>query len=223
MRWRHEWKHEISYADVIAIRQRMGVVGMLDPHARGGSYHIRSLYFDNADDRALREKLYGVDRREKWRIRLYDNDSSLIHLERKSKWHGLGTKESCELTADEVRQVTAGDTGWMVLDERPLVRALASAMTGEGMRPRTLVDYVREPFIFAPGNVRVTIDRDICTGLSSTDLLDPCVPTVPVPGDPIILEVKWDDFLPSVIRDAVRLEGRRTSAFSKYAACRAYD
>ena len=46
--------------------------------------------------------------------------------------------------------------------------------------------------------------------------------TVPVPGEPAILEVKWDEFLPDIVRDAVALRGVRAGAFSKYAACRAY-
>lgn len=82
------------------------------------------------------------------------------------------------------------------------------------------MDYTREAFVYAPGNVRVTIDRDIRTGLSCAGFLEPGCPTVPVPGGPIILEVKWDAFLPDVIRDAVELEGRHACAFSKYAACR---
>lgn len=223
MQWRHEWKHEISPLDALVIRQRMGVVGTLDPHARDGCYDIRSLYFDNGNDKALREKLNGVDYRQKWRIRLYNGDTSLIHLERKSKRHGLGSKESCTLTAVEVRALLSGSTAWMSCDERPLVRALATDMVCQGMRPCTIVDYVREPFVYPIANVRVTIDRNIRTGLFSKDFLNPLVPTIPVPGDPIILEVKWDEFLPSVVRDAVQLTGRRTSAFSKYAACRMYD
>ena len=222
MQWRHEWKHEISTADALVIRQRMGVVGSLDPHAKDGSYNIRSLYFDNASDKALREKMDGVDNRSKWRIRLYNCDASFIKLERKSKMHGLGNKESCRLTAAEVQSVTDGDTSWMADDDRPLVRALARDMTCGGMRPRTIVDYIREPFVYPAGNVRVTIDRSIRTGLASIDLLDPHTPLFPVPDDPIILEVKWDEYLPSVIRDAVQLTWRHTSSYSKYAACRSY-
>ncbi len=223
MQWRHEWKHEINLSDALVIRQRMGVIGTIDPYAIQGSYHIRSVYFDNGYDKALREKLDGVDRREKWRIRLYNGDSSLIHLERKIKRHNLGTKESCVITASEAQAIVDGDTSWMATDERSLVRALAVDMACQGMRPRTIVDYVRDPFTYPAGNVRVTIDHHIRTGLVSTDLLDPLVPTVPIPGDPIILEVKWDDFLPSVVRDAVQLGARRTTSFSKYAACRSYD
>ena len=74
-----------------------------------------------------------------------------------------------------------------------------------------------------PGNVRVTLDYDIRTGLCATDLLEKNCVTVPAPASPALLEVKWDDFLPTLIRDLVQLDGRRSGAFSKYAACRVYD
>ena len=91
------------------------------------------------------------------------------------------------------------------------------------LRPKTLVDYTREPFIYGPGNVRVTLDYDLRTGLGCTEFLNPDCPTVPVGGNPILLEVKWDEFLPELIRDIIQLDGRHASAFSKYAICRIYD
>jgi len=223
-RYRHEWKHEITRSDMIAIHQRMRAIAKPDPHTINGKYHIRSLYFDNLDDKALREKIDGVDRREKFRIRYYNLDpDSVIHLEKKSKVNGLGTKYSANLTREQAQKIVDGDIDWMLNDPQPLVQELYCKMRYQGMRPRTIVDYTREPFIYGPGNVRVTLDYNIRTGLASTDFLSPDCPTVSVPGDPMILEVKWDDFLPGIIRDAVQLPGRRSTAFSKYAQCRMYD
>jgi hypothetical protein len=201
----------------------MSAVGEADPHARDGQYLIRSLYFDNMSDRALREKVNGFNRREKFRIRYYNFDQSLIHLEKKSRLTGLGTKYSASLTPDQVQRIIDNDIEWMITDPQPLVRELYAKIKGQGLKPRTIVDYTREPFIYRPGNVRVTLDYHIRTGLRNVDFLDRDCVTVPVPGDPIILEVKWDDFLPDIIRDAVQLPGRRVTAFSKYAQCRVYD
>lgn len=193
-----------------------------DEHAVKGTYFIRSLYFDTPRDTALREKLDGVSHREKFRIRCYNHDTSLIHLEKKSKLAGLGCKESAELTAEEVQRLLQGDTGWMTRADRPLVRELYAKMQTRQLRPKTIVDYTREPFVYKPGNVRVTLDYDIRTGLGCTAFLDPDCLTVPAGNSPILLEVKWDDFLPDIIRDAIQLEGRRVTAFSKYAQCRIY-
>lgn len=222
VQYRHEWKHEISYADLLAIRQRLRAVAESDPHAVGGKYFIRSLYFDNAEDKALREKLDGVNRREKFRIRYYNGDPSVIHLEKKTKLNGLGAKFSADLSADEAQRIVEGDLDWMPGSGRPLVQELYCKMRAQGLRPKTIVDYTREPFIYRPGNVRVTFDYDIRTGLDCVNFLDPGCVTVPAGEAPILLEVKWDAYLPSVIRDCVQTPGRRAAAFSKYAQCRIY-
>lgn len=222
MQYRHEWKHEISFSDLLAIRQRLRAVATLDPNAVGGKYEIRSLYFDTPTDRALREKTDGVNRREKFRIRLYNYDTSFIKLEKKSKLNGLGTKASASLRAEEAQKIVDGDLLWMQDSGRPLVQELYCKMQSQGLRPKTIVDYTREPYIYAPGNVRVTFDYNIRTGIGCTDFLNPDCVTVPAGDAPIVLEVKWDGYLPSVIRDCVQQPGRHTAAFSKYAACRIY-
>ncbi len=222
MDFRHEWKHEINYSDMLILRQRLRAVMKPDENAVDGKYFIRSLYFDNISDKALREKIDGVNCREKFRIRYYNDDTSLIHLEKKSKINGLGNKQSANLSAEEAQKIVDGDFDWMIDCDRPLVQELYSKMKSQGLRPKTIVDYTREPFVFSAGNVRVTLDYDIRTGLYCTDFLNPDCITIPAGNAPIILEVKWDEFLPSVIRDIVQLESRRTAAFSKYAVCRIY-
>ncbi len=222
MQYRHEWKHELNYLDLLTIRTRLQAVMEPDPHVIDGKYLIRSLYFDNLSDKALREKLDGVNLREKFRIRYYNGDTSLIHLEKKSKVNGLGTKFSARLSAEEAQKVVEGDIDWMLASEHPLIQEFYCKMRYQGMRPKTIVDYTREPFIYGPGNVRVTFDYDIRTGLRCTDFLNPDCVTIPAGDAPILLEVKWDAFLPSIIRDVVQMPGRHATAFSKYAQCRIY-
>ena len=222
IKYRHEWKHVLNTTDLLILRQRLRAIMESDPHAIDGKYHIRSLYFDNLEDKALREKIDGVNMREKFRIRLYNCNSSLINLEKKSKKNGLGTKYSAKLSAEEAQKIVDGEIDWMLQSENSLIQELYCKMRYQGMRPKTIVDYIREPFIFRPGNVRVTLDYDIRTGLHSTDLLNPDAVTIPAGDAPLLIEVKWDEFLPGIIRDAVSLPNRRVGAFSKYAQCRVY-
>lgn len=222
MDYRHEWKHEISQSDLFSLRQRLRAVAAPDPHAVCGKYMIRSLYFDNAADRALREKLDGVSRREKFRIRYYNDDLSLIRLEKKMKAGSLGKKQSTLLTAAQAGSIVNGHLDWMPYSRDALICELYGKMRLQGLRPRIIVEYIREPFIYAPGNVRVTLDYHIRTGFCCRDFLRPDCVTIPAGDAPIILEVKWDAFLPDIIRDAVQLPGRRAAAFSKYAQCRIY-
>ncbi len=223
MQFRHEVKHEITHHDMLILRQRLRAVMQQDSHAVNGRYEIRSLYFDNLDDKALREKLDGINIREKYRIRFYNNDHSDINLERKFKHGGLGYKETADLTVEQARSIADGDVEWMRSSTNEVILGFYTRIRNEGLKAKVIVDYIREPFVFAPGNVRVTLDHGIRTGMSCTDFLNPDCVTVPIEGAPCILEVKWDNYLPDVIRDMIQLEGRQSGAFSKYAACRMYD
>lgn len=222
MDFRHEWKYEINYCDMLILRQRLSAVASRDIHAKDGKYLIRSLYFDNADDKALREKIDGVNKREKFRIRFYNGDTSVIHLEKKSKINGLCKKDSTDLTEEQVQMIVNGQWGWMRNSEEALIREFYSKIMSQRLRPKTIVDYTREPFVYAPGNVRVTLDYNIRTGTDCRNFLDVNCVTIPAGENPVILEVKWDEYLPDIICDAVSLQSRRAGAFSKYAACRIY-
>lgn len=222
MQYRHEWKHEINYADMLPLRSRLRAVMKYDKHTENGIYKIRSLYLDSPGDKALREKIDGVNMREKFRLRLYNGDTSFICLEKKSKLNGLTSKESCIISKDEAQMTVNGEIDWMIKSERALCAELYSKMKSQGLRPKTIVDYTREAYVYAPGNVRVTIDSDIRCGEYRTDFLNPDTITVPAGNSPIILEVKWDNYLPDIIRDAASVPNRRANAFSKYAHCRIF-
>lgn len=223
MTYRNEVKHIIDAGDKVAICANMRAIAKPDPHAAGrGYYKIRSLYFDNIYDKALRENIEGVSEREKFRIRYYDGDTSVIHLEKKVKRGGLGYKVSCPISAEEAQKIVDGDTLWMPVSGRGLIIELYAKMKSQGLRPRTIVDYTRTPFVYAPGNVRVTIDENIRTGLNCTDFLNPDCVTIPAGDNVILLEVKWDEYLPTIIKRAVQVKNRRAGAFSKYRTCRIY-
>ena len=223
MVYRNEIKHVIDAGDKAAICANLQAVARLDPHVGpDGFYRIRSLYFDSPSDRALHDKLDGMNEREKFRIRYYDGDLSLIHLEKKVKRGGRGYKLSAELTQEEARRIVEGDTDWMPACGRPLAVELYAKMKSQRLQPRTIVDYTRIPFVYAPGNVRVTIDENIRTGIRCTDFLNPDCVTVQAGDRVILLEVKWDAFLPDVIRRAIQVKNRRAAAFSKYQICRIY-
>lgn len=222
MDFRHEWKIEINTADLLALRSRLCFLMEPDEHAAGGRYLVRSLYFDSPADRALREKIDGVNRREKFRIRYYNGDTGFLCLEKKSKLNGLCSKQSVQITTEQAQAVANTGLSETLQNAPPLLQELIYKMKTEGLKPKVVVDYIREPFVYRPGNVRVTFDYGIRTGLMCTDFLNPELVTVPAGDAKVLMEVKWDAFLPDVIRDAIQMTGRRASAFSKYAQCRIY-
>lgn len=223
MKARHEFKHSLNYGDYVVLRDRLKHIMSRDAYTdENGNYRVRSLYFDTPGDKALREKIDGVDKREKFRIRRYLSGGDYLKLEKKSKVHGMCYKQSVQITAEEVTAIQYGNLRWMANDHRDLIRELYSNMRSEQLKPKTVVDYIREPFICAAGNVRITFDRDIRTGLFSTDFMSGDLPTVKAGNEIVLLEVKYDQFIPDYIVDVLQLGTRCASACSKYALCRIY-
>ena len=223
MQLRHEYKIYLNKSDYYAIKPRLKAVMKPDAYVLSdGSYKIRSLYFDNYEDKALKEKADGISRREKFRIRCYNFNYDFIRVEKKIKLAGLGTKLSARITKDEVARLIQGDYEFLKHSGNAVLTELYAKMKHQLLRPKTVVDYTREPFVYTAGNVRVTLDYGIRTGLGSINMLDPNLPAVPTEEGLVILEVKYDNFLPTVIRDIVNAGGREASAFSKYMSCRKF-
>lgn len=221
---RHELKHHINYMDYVAIRNRLLAITKQDSNVGAdGTYQIRSLYFDNYENKALREKINGISNREKFRIRYYNDDLSYIKLEKKSKIYGLCNKLSATITKEECEKIINGDIEWMKDSNQALLVELYAKMHYQQLRPKTIVEYTREPYIYQPGNVRITFDSNIRSGIHSTDFLDKESPMISAnEKNIIILEVKYDQFLPEIIEDIIQMKDRRTGAFSKYVACRTF-
>lgn len=222
--YRHELKYRISYADYLALRQRLRPVMRPDIHSdENGSYTIRSVYFDNYRDKALLEKLNGVQKREKWRLRYYNDDLSYMVLEKKCKHNDLCLKLDAPLTEQESRALMAGDRQWMKNHPSALVRELYCKLTTQQLQPRVLVSYEREAYTYPPGNVRVTFDSNIRTSLFHRGFLEEEFSDISAEQDPgMVLEVKYDDFLPEIIENLIQTENTRQQAFSKYGLCRRF-
>ena len=223
-KYRHELKHYINHADYLAIRRRLREIAPLDRFSGpDGNYTVHSLYFDNLDNKALREKLDGVNNREKFRLRYYGERPDFLKLEKKFKVNGLCGKRSARLTLEEAERLLAGKLDFLLEREEPLLAELYHKLRGSLLAPRTAVCYDREAFLYAPGNVRITLDRDVRTGLSPLDFFRPERFSLKPLSGLTVLEVKYDAFLPDLVRLAVQMPDRRAAACSKYALCRRFD
>lgn len=204
-KYRHEIKMSINSFDREMLSSRLAHALKTDEHAGPeGSYLVRSIYFDDNNDSALKAKLRGVKYREKFRIRTYDSAATVIKLEKKVKNNTVGYKESALLTREECRSILEGS--WEFLKDRPemVCRELYCKMSTGLFKPKTIVQYEREAYIWNPGRVRITIDSNLQTGLSSTDFLNFSIPLTPVVDhNTAILELKYDDFFPSHISNLV--------------------
>ena len=223
--YRHENKYEISKVDYLAMRSRLKHIMSADPHTNeDGFYQIRSIYFDNIYDKALKEKVDGIAKREKFRIRWYNDDFSFITLEKKMKINNLCLKYDARITEEECHRILNGDIEFMRNHPEELVKELYAKMRYQRLKPKVLVSYVREPYIYKAGNVRVTFDSNVRTSIFRRDLLTKNgldISATDMPED-MILEVKYDAFLPAIIQDIIQGKDLRQQAFSKYGACRRF-
>ena len=196
-----------------------------DAHAGAdGAYLIRSLYFDSPDDDCFYENENGVDPREKYRIRFYNCDASRISLECKAKTSGMTRKTACPITSDQCRQFMAGEIPEPERDVSQKQAAMFMQMRQKSLRPVVIVQYTRMPFVCDAGNVRVTFDDAITSSNDIAGFLQPEIPLRSVLGTgESILEVKWDELLPSYIKEQMGLDSLQWTSFSKYYLCRKYN
>ncbi len=221
--FRYENKYILTTAGYRMLRTRLRALMEGDANINErGEYFIRSLYFDDAFQTGLTDKREGALLREKFRIRFYNMDDSFIRLESKQKHDYLTKKESAVLTRTMVEDILAGEL-WDLYDtDQPLLRSFYLKSRNRRLRPAVIVDYTREAYTFE--DVRITFDKDIRTANYDTDLFDPDLLTVPVlPGDRMILEVKYDDALPTAIARLLAPVPAVRTAFSKYDMCRQYQ
>ncbi|MCK9860160.1 MULTISPECIES: polyphosphate polymerase domain-containing protein [Paenibacillus] len=224
IKFRNELKFFINHLQYFTIRQRLRNLMQPDEHAGStGEYHIRSLYFDDFSNTALNDKLGGFRDRKKYRIRIYNGQDKVIHFEKKLKRMDYIAKLKEPLTREMYNRIMAGDYEVLNVPDKPLFTEIYNEMHDNLLRPKVIVDYVREPYVCHNGNVRITFDKDLRTGLHAVDIFDPeLAPVKAIDEDLIILEVKFDEYIPGYIQTALQLEGLNRQSASKYVICRKF-
>ena len=219
-KFRHELKYLLNLPEAALLGMRLSALMERDPNVgETGEYMIRSLYFDDYANSAYEEKDMGVFARKKYRIRVYNCQDRVIHLERKTKRDQYIFKESATLTRAQTDELLEGRYGFLEKSSSPLLQEFYYECTTRIMRPRVMVDYDREPFIMDEGNVRITFDRHV-RGSTAFDLFDPQLATMEVvPANKLILEVKYTEFLPKPVQRLLPLRSSEWTAASKYVMC----
>jgi len=218
MTYRHELKFLMDLSEAAVLRSN--IVSIMEPDANTGPdncYKIRSLYFDDYMNSAYQEKINGVPYRRKYRIRCYNDKDDFIRLERKIKNGQYISKQSAELTREQTEAIIAGDYEFLLHDPQPLCREFYFECTAKQMRPRVIVDYEREPYVFEHGDVRITFDMNVRAAVLKFDIFDELLPSIPV-MDPahLLLEVKFTGFMPKFIKRMLPSDRHLSLAFSKY-------
>lgn len=221
--YRHELKYMINEWDALILKQLLRPVLSHDENSgENGRYLVRSLYFDNIWESAFNDKINGVFQRKKYRIRTYgDSGKSPVKAECKLKKDAYICKFSATLENEEFYQILRHDYDFLLRKTSPLLQDYYIQCTSYGLRPRVIVDYDREAFILNEGNVRITFDHAVRASNNTFDILSHDLRAVPVfpPGE-LVLEVKYDDFLPNKVRGLLKLDSLQQIAVSKFVLCR---
>ena len=223
-KYRHELKYICSDLELRIVEQKLRAVMKPDPHAdKNGEYLIRSVYFDDYQRSRFFENEDGVDPREKFRIRAYNLNDARIALEKKIKSRGMTGKRSCLIDRETCMRMLAGHSISDRLGQHPLLDEWIVQWETAGLRPVMLGEYVRKPYIYPAGNVRITFDRYISASYRVRDLFEARTSRIAVlPTGYHVLEVKYDDFLPDVIYQLIDNGHMRQTTFSKfYLGCKA--
>lgn len=221
MAYRHEMKYIINYQDHALISSRLKSVLSSDANvASDGSYTVRSLYFDDYNNSSYEDKYAGILKRAKHRIRIYNNSDKRINFEKKNKIGQYNHKISSLMTKEQVYGVIQGDYSVLLKNSSDLLKVFYHECVSNLMRPRVVVDYEREPYVMAAGDVRITFDKNIRAGVDGFDIFDADMPTVET-MDPglLVMEVKFTEFLPSIIRRILPSNAANYTEVSKYILC----
>lgn len=221
---RHEYKYYCKEWQANLIKTRVLPLMQIDKNTNNsGSYNIRSLYFDNYDNRGFYENEDGTDPKMKYRIRIYNSSDSSIKLERKVKIYGKTQKNSCRLTREQC-DAFISNKPVDIIDSMPqLLKEFIARRQTELMEPKIIVEYSRVPLIYRLGNVRVTFDNDISASRDYEHFFDDDIVRRPILNSgELLVEVKYDEFIPDYLYDALQLGSLRETAFSKYYLCRKF-
>ncbi|UNK16533.1 polyphosphate polymerase domain-containing protein [Paenibacillus sp. N3/727] len=224
LKYRHELKFFVNQHQYQIISTRLRNLVSRDEHTSpSGEYHIRSLYFDDINNKALHEKLGGIRDRVKYRIRIYNIEDTTIHFEKKIKFRDYIAKVKEPLTREMTDEIMVGRFEGLNVPDKPLLMELYHEMKHNLLRPKVIVDYVREPYVCHHGNVRITFDKELRSGLHSTELFNKNLdPVRAIDENLIIMEVKYDEYIPEYIKAALQLEGLNRQSASKYVMCRKF-
>ena len=193
-----------------------------DPHNKNDGYAIRSLYFDSLDDRDFEEKEDGIELRRKFRLRNYGPDSNFALLEMKQKEGPNQKKRSLKVTEPEAEALIKGDYTSLLLNPDSFGRECYTQLLMHGYKPSAIVEYQRMAFIAKENRIRITFDHHIVGTESNFNIFDASLPQYPL-LDPylVVLEVKYNGFLLSYIKDMLRQCNASELSVGKYALSRA--
>lgn len=187
-------------------------------------YMVRSLYFDSYGNDDYADKMAGILERKKIRIRVYSPEDKKAKLELKQKSGDNQRKQSLTISREQAQDMIAGNYVFLLEMEGDLAKSIYYIMSKEVYRPKCIVSYTRRAFAVPTNNIRITFDSDIESSEGDFDLFSASSAlTYTVDSkNMVVLEVKYNHFLLSYIKDALPMAEMTETSYSKYVISRKY-
>jgi hypothetical protein len=220
---RNEKKFYINYSDYHIISKRISNIFIRDPNSgKTKRYHVRSIYFDNKSEKDYYDKIDGIEKRKKLRIRVYNCQTYPVKLEKKSKINKYIKKESILIDPEKADKLIAGDYIGLAVSDDPISNKIYYDFVSDYYRPVIAIDYLREAYTYGLNDIRVTFDHDLRRSeINISDLFnkEQYMESV-MDGRKIIMEIKYNNFLPLWIKEILQIPRFDYCAISKYTLSR---
>ena len=223
IKYRNELKYLCSEQQLRLLEMRIRHLCLPDPHVGAdGGYTVRSLYFDDYWNSCYYDNENGVDHREKFRIRFYDDRRDVVTLECKEKLHGKNHKYACSMSREQCEAILSGHFK-VPGNANPVLNKLFLNYRTRCYRPKVIVEYERTPYLYRTGNVRITFDRNIAASSHVQDFFSTRLRGRPImSGGMQLLEIKYDELLPDYLYHEMQLEHLQLTSNSKYYMARRF-
>ena len=219
--YRQEKKYFMTVVNMRKLSGQLDLVMIPDAHNGALGYCIRSLYFDTINEKDYENKIDGLEIRRKIRLRIYDPAADFAMLEMKQKEGSYQKKRSLRLSRQDAQRVAEGRYDSLLQYEDPFAAECYGLMHWQCYRPKTIVEYKRQAYIAKENKIRITLDHEIRATETNLDLFCPELNMYPVldlfNG---VLEVKYNGFLLSYIKNLINAANRSELSVSKYCLAR---
>lgn len=217
--YRHEVKYLISENTANLLKYKLSLIMKKDEHY-DDYYNIRSLYFDDIYNTFYHEKIDGIIDRKKYRIRIYNLDDTFISVEIKGKNNDLSFKDRDIITKEEYDYLINKEYDKININNRKILKDLIKNMKYKNIIPKVVVDYRRLAFVYDIDDTRITFDENIKSGKFNYDLFDKDMFLYDILNEnEILLEVKYNETLPYVLKEILSKSSTIYTSLSKYALC----
>lgn len=218
---REEKKFLLDYSSFYKVKNFLMQVMISDPHNTGEGYMVRSLYFDTLDDLCFIEKMDGVMKRKKIRLRVYDPNAETAFLEIKQKDGAYQEKRSLEVSKADALELINSNYDVLLKYKGEFAKQCYSLLKEGNYRPKTVVEYQRLAYIAKENNIRITFDSNIRSTEANFNIFDNNLLLYPVfPKSDLVLEVKFNGFLLGYIKSFIDNIEKSELSVSKYCLAR---